>query len=223
MKLKQTGILSLFLLLCMILSLSACGRNTEEEEANNKAANMEEAVNKTASKVADMPEESTTDVQEPKEPEVQEAKESEVQEQKKATGPAKEIGREEHFIAYDDGTVLDTKTNLMWASKSSETMNWDNAKTYIANFKGSGYTDWRMPTQSELESLMDPWLRSPKGFRLTKYIDIQACCPWSSEKKKRDPKDQYRGVFDFFNGLPYYATKINNSKSPALPVRDTKK
>ncbi|MBL7174522.1 MAG: DUF1566 domain-containing protein [Desulfobacteraceae bacterium] len=217
MKLKQTGILALFLLLCMILflSLSACGRNTEEEEANNKAANVEEAVNKSANKVADMPEESTTDVQEAKEPEVQEPK--------KATGPAKEIGREEHFIAYDDGTVLDTKTNLMWASKSSETMNWDNAKTYIANFKGSGYTDWRMPTKSELESLMDPWLRSPKGFRLTKYIDIQACCPWSSEKKKRDPKDQYRTVFDFANGLPYYATKINHTKSPALPVRGAKK
>jgi len=217
MKLKQIEILPFFLLLCMILflSLSACGRNTEEEEANNKAANVEEAVNKTADKVADMPEESATDVQESKKPEVQEPK--------RATGPPKEIGREEHFIAYDDGTVLDTKTNLLWASKSSETMNWDNAKTYIANFKGSGYTDWRMPTQSELESLMDPWLRSPKGFKLTKYIDIQACCPWSSEKKKRDPKDQYRGVFDFANGLPYYATRINSVKSPALPVRDTKK
>jgi hypothetical protein len=215
MKLKQTGILSLFLLLCVILSLSACGRNTEEEEANNKAANMEEAVNKTANKVADMPEESTTDVQEVKEPEVQEPK--------KATGPPKEIGREEHFIAYDDGTVLDTKTNLMWVSKSSETMNWDNAKTYIANFKGSGYTDWRMPTKSELESLMDPWLRSPKGFKLTKYIDIQACCPWSSEKKKKDKKDQYRTVFDFANGLPYYAVRKNDTKSPALPVRGANK
>jgi hypothetical protein len=223
MKLKQTGILSLFLLLCVILSLSACGRNTEEEEANNKAANMEEAVNKTADKVADMPEESTTDVQKAKEPEVQEAKEPEVQEPRKATGPPKEIGREEHFIAYDDGTVLDTKTNLLWVSKSSKTMTWDNAKTYTENFKGSGYTDWRMPTKSELESLMDPWLRSPKGFKLTKYIDIQACCPWTSEKKRRDKKDQYRVVFDFANGLPYYGVRKNNTKSPALPVRDTKK
>ena len=135
----------------------------------------------------------------------------------------KEIVREEHFIAYDDGTVLDTKTKLMWASKSSETMNWDNARIYIKNFKGAGYTDWRMPTKSELESLMDPWLKSPKGFHLTKYIDIQACCPWTSEKKPKDPKDQYRTVFDFFNGLPYYATKSNDTKSPALPVRNTKK
>ncbi len=140
-----------------------------------------------------------------------------------AADAPKEIGREEHFIAYDDGTVLDTKTNLMWASKSSETMAWDRAINYIRNYKGSGYTDWRMPTKAELASLMDPWLRSPKGFKLTKYIDIQACCPWTSEKKPRDKKDQYRAVFDFANGRFYFATRINNVKSPALPVRDTKK
>jgi len=51
----------------------------------------------------------------------------------------KEIGREEHFIAYDDGTVLDTKTKLMWASKSSKPMNWDNARTYIKNCKASTF------------------------------------------------------------------------------------
>jgi hypothetical protein len=140
------------------------------------------------------------------------------------TGEApKEIGREEHFIAYDDGTVLDTKTKLMWASKSSETMTWDQARTYIKNYRGAGYTDWRMPTKSELESLLDPWLKSPKGFLLTKYIDLQACCPWTPEKKPKDPKDQYRVVFDFSNGLPYFATKINDTTSPALPVRDTTK
>jgi hypothetical protein len=140
-----------------------------------------------------------------------------------AADAPKEIGREEHFIAYDDGTVLDSKTTLMWASKSSETMAWDKAVAYVKNYKGSGYTDWRMPTKSELESLMDPWLRSPKGFKLTKYIDIQACCPWTLEKKKKDKEDRYRAVFDFFNGLPYYAVRYNAQKSPALPVRDTKK
>ena len=30
----------------------------------------------------------------------------------------KEIGRDGRFIAYDDGTVLDTKTNLMWAAQA---------------------------------------------------------------------------------------------------------
>ena len=135
----------------------------------------------------------------------------------------KEIGREEQFVAYDNGTVLDTKTNLIWASKSSKTMNWSNAKTYIENYKDAGYTDWRMPTEAELESLFDPWMKSPKGYLLTKYIDIQGCCPWTSGKKPKDPEDQYRAVFDFSNGQPYYGTKINDTASPALPVRGGKK
>ena len=142
---------------------------------------------------------------------------------KTATGQPKEIGREEQFIAYDNGTVLDTKTNLIWASKSSKTMTWSNAKTYIENYKGGGYTDWRMPTEAELESLFDPWMKSPKGYLLTKYIDIQGCCPWTSGTKPKDPGDQYRAVFDFSNGQPYYGTKINDTASPALPVRGGKK
>ena len=222
MKQKKSGALSFFLLLFIILSFPACGRDTEEKEAK-KAADMKETANKTADKVTDKPEESTTNVQEAKESAAQKEKEPAVQEPIKTAVPPKEIGREEQFIAYDNGTVLDTKTNLIWASKSSETMNWSNAKTYIENYKGGGYTDWRMPTESELESIHDPWLKSPKGYLLSKYIDIQACCPWTVDKKPKDPEDQYRVVFDFANGLPYYGTKINDTKSPALPVRGTKK
>ena len=102
-------------------------------------------------------------------------------------------------------------------------MAWEDAVAYVKTYKGSGYTDWRMPTTSELESLLDPWLKSPKGFKLTKYIDIQACCPWTLEKKRKDTEDQYRAVFDFFNGLPYFAPRNHAEKSPALPVRDTVK
>jgi len=37
----------------------------------------------------------------------------------------KEIGKDGRFIAYDDGTVLDTRTNLMWAAKDNgSNINW---------------------------------------------------------------------------------------------------
>ena len=140
-----------------------------------------------------------------------------------AADTPKEIGREEQFVAYDDGTVLDTKTKLMWASTSSKVTTWDNAVTYIANFKGGGYTDWRLPTKDELETLLDAWMKSPRGFLLTKYIDIQACCPWATGKKRKDPQDKYRVAFDFTTGGSYFTLRNNDSKSPALPVRDTKK
>ena len=69
------------------------------------------------------------------------------------TTVAKEIGRD-RFIAYDNGTVLDTKTNLMWAAKdNSYDISWHGAKSYCENYRGGGYSDWRMPTQDELVGL----------------------------------------------------------------------
>jgi len=44
----------------------------------------------------------------------------------------------------------------MWAAKDSGSdINWANAKSYCKNYRGGGYTDWRMPTQDELASLYD--------------------------------------------------------------------
>ena len=69
---------------------------------------------------------------------------------------ANEIKRDGLFIAYDDGTVLDTRTNLMWAAKDNDSnIDWSGAKSYCENYRGGGYTDWRMPTQDELSGLYD--------------------------------------------------------------------
>ena len=46
---------------------------------------------------------------------------------------------EGRFIAYDNGTVLDTKTNLMWAAKDDGSgMSWGNANSYCENYRGGG-------------------------------------------------------------------------------------
>ena len=66
------------------------------------------------------------------------------------------IARDSRFIAYDNGTVLDTKTNLMWAVRDNGRMiNWADAKYYCENYRGGDYKDWRMPTQYELAGLYD--------------------------------------------------------------------
>ena len=60
------------------------------------------------------------------------------------------------FIAYDNGTVLDTKTKLMWAIKDNGSdIGWQDAKFYCENYNGGGYNDWRMPALDELEGLYD--------------------------------------------------------------------
>jgi hypothetical protein len=54
-----------------------------------------------------------------------------------------------------DGTISDTSTGLMWLS-SVVGGNWDEANSYCNITSVGGYTDWRLPTLSELENLMDP-------------------------------------------------------------------
>jgi hypothetical protein len=67
-----------------------------------------------------------------------------------------EKARDGRFIAYDNGTVLDTSTNLMWAAKDNGSgIIWPSAKSYCAKYRGGGYTDWRMPSQDELAGLYD--------------------------------------------------------------------
>ncbi len=67
-----------------------------------------------------------------------------------------EIARGGHYIAYDDGLVIDTRTNLMWAAKDNgENVNWNVARVYCENYRGGGYSDWRMPIQPFI------WCKSP--------------------------------------------------------------
>lgn len=102
---------------------------------------------------------------------------------------AKEIGRDHQFIAYDDGTVLDTNTNLMWAANDNgAAINWSRAKSYCSYYRGGGYADWRLPTQDELESLylcknrkegenhLEHW-----GCHLTKFISLNYPLVWALE------------------------------------------
>ncbi len=96
---------------------------------------------------------------------------------------ANETGREGRFIAYDDGTVLDTATNLMWADKDNGVdIQWAAAKTYCESFTAGGYNDWRMPTKNELAGLHDGSRRDARGYHLaTSLITLSGCCPWTSD------------------------------------------
>ena len=100
---------------------------------------------------------------------------------------AREIGRDGRFIAYDSGTVLDTRTNLMWAAKDNGSyINWANAKSYCENYRGGGYTDWRMPTPDELAGLYDPaktYRSEVFDVHLTNLIQLSDGFVWTSETR----------------------------------------
>jgi hypothetical protein len=134
---------------------------------------------------------------------------------------AAEIGRDGRFISYDNGTVLDTRTNLMWAAKDNGSdINWTNAKSYCESFRGGGYSDWRMPTQNELAELFDENVpNAKKGFNLTALISLSQSWVWSS-----DTRGSGAAGYDFDEGERSWGPRTIDwgTTRRALPVRSGK-
>ena len=137
---------------------------------------------------------------------------------------AGEYCRDGRFIVYNDGTVLDAQTNLMWAVKDSGLdTNWQGAASYCRNYRGGGYTDWRMPTQNELAKLYDGSKSRPGscsgGFDIhvaTELIDITCFDLWASETN-----GPHAAYFVFSSGLRAWDDQFFGSHR-ALPVRSGK-
>jgi hypothetical protein len=137
---------------------------------------------------------------------------------------AGETGRDGRFIIYDNGTVLDTRTNLMWAARDNGAdIDWRGAKSYCENYRGGGYTDWRMPTQNELAGLYDVNKSRPAACKqtyaihvATELINITCFSQWGSETSGSDGAvvSFYDGAQYFFrqSGLPYRALPVRSGK-----------
>jgi hypothetical protein len=147
-----------------------------------------------------------------------------------AGGKIKTEKIDNRFIANGNGTVLDTKTNLTWAAKDNgNAIEWAAAKSYCENYRGGGYTDWRMPTQDELKSLYDETEFYIPGceyngivlsVHLTELIHLSCTVISASDMKKSAGSTAY---FHFRRGLAF------SDSEPwevifhrALPVRSGK-
>ena len=135
---------------------------------------------------------------------------------------AGEKARDGRFIAYDNGTVLDTRTNLMWAARDNGSdINWANAKSYCENYRGGSYNDWRMPTQDELAGLYDVSKRYETDCNLPVMISglIRLTCVfvWASETRGSEA-----AVFAFPLGYEIWYQQSYNDGRRALPVRSGK-
>lgn len=136
---------------------------------------------------------------------------------------ANEIKRDGRFIAYDNGTVLDTQTNLMWAAEDNgSNISWQGAKSYCENYRGAGYIDWRMPTLDELAGLFD----ASKGYRtscgldvhLTELIQLSCNFHWASERLGSDAAN-----FNFWNGTSKWFSQYGvDAYLRVRPVRSAK-
>lgn len=141
----------------------------------------------------------------------------------------KEKERVNRFKAYNNDIVLDIKTNLMWASRDNgSNITWEDAKSYCENYRGGGYTDWRMPGQDELAELYDSaeahQSGSCKHIKLTGLIYLTNCSVWAAETQPRKNKRTYdkSAIFNFEGGERYWQPQNHFYKNVALPVRSLK-
>ncbi len=131
-----------------------------------------------------------------------------------------------------DGTVTDLKKKLMWKQidiyqEKKIWINWDDAQVYVENFNKeafASYSDWRLPTRKELESLYEEGKDVPWKYYWTEnviHIDpifgYSSCCFWSSEVYK----DKYAWGFNYIRGKTYPSMRGGPSLSLSTirPVR----
>ncbi|MFQ5481387.1 MAG: DUF1566 domain-containing protein [Nitrospinaceae bacterium] len=96
---------------------------------------------------------------------------------------------ENRFEVNNDGTVTDHEEDLVWAQRDSRQemgrwLNWDEAIAYQNSCneqKYCGFLDWRLPTKSELRSL----LKETDAFRGI-FMNLPT-------KKKRNVSDYQAG------------------------------
>jgi hypothetical protein len=115
----------------------------------------------------------------------------------------------------DEDTVTDTSTGLMWGP-SFPVNAWENALSYCVMTSNPGnYTDWRLPTIKELQSLVDFSLHDPCVNTLY-FRDMDASFYWSSTTEASDMSRAW-GV-DFGDGNSGYNDKTHFGYS-IRPVR----
>lgn len=118
-----------------------------------------------------------------------------------------EIEDVDRFVPYEDGTVLDARTGLMWASRDNGSdITWHDGKAYCENFRGGGYDDWRMPTLDELEGLYNA-----KNHH---HLIHRTGWVWSSETD-----GSASAYFGFIYGKRYWHFPSYAHSLRALPVR----
>jgi hypothetical protein len=110
----------------------------------------------------------------------------------------------------------------MWAAKDNggSSIDWYDAKLYCENYRGGGYTDWRMPTMDELAGLYEERKAhrvACKGgndsIRATGLIDFSCYNYWASET------DGTNAAFFYLASNQRGETTKKHVTAQALPVR----
>ncbi len=119
------------------------------------------------------------------------------------------------FSSHGNGTVTDQKTGLMWKQclegqmgsnclGSPAVVSWDMAATIARQAAGArfaGYTDWRLPSVEELQSIVERQCQEP-AINLSIFLHSPARSVWSASEASYNAWS-----LDFGRGLPFTSLK----------------
>jgi hypothetical protein len=116
----------------------------------------------------------------------------------------------ERFKDNDDGSVTDKKTGLMWTKNANHgRKSWCKAMAFCKNLEFAGHSDWRLPTDKELESLISRYQYRPALPEDHPFISVQLAYYWSSSTLAYHTSDawyvgMYSGYVGYGNKSTYY-------------------
>lgn len=126
-----------------------------------------------------------------------------------------------HYTLNNDGTVMDKKTNLTWMRcalgqtwKSDNTcsdvprlVQWDTALETAKSTSFAGRSDWRIPTQEELQSLVEKGCEDP-AINITAFPNVAPSSVYWSSTPVTDLSSG-AWVVNFFDGDDYWSYKYD--------------
>ncbi|MFC1857400.1 DUF1566 domain-containing protein [Thermodesulfobacteriota bacterium] len=135
----------------------------------------------------------------------------------------------DRFVDNKDGTVTDTKTNLMWIKNGwraefISVESWFDAIDKCKRFSHGNYTDWRLPTLEEWNSLIDKNNQNPALVEPNPFVNMISHLPYWTQTEFSYSKSTYSQSrsLDTYTVLLYSGAIHHQKKTQRafiLPVR----
>ena len=144
--------------------------------------------------------------------------------------PEKIWSQDKRFVDNGDGTITDTKTNLMWMKQDSyqqtgHWINWLESFDFIkkTNEKGfANYYDWQMPTLENLKTLHEPHKTNSQqvGREMKIHIDPIFAKEGSGIWWALEANGHFNAFgVEFNSGKRFSAPKKSKARKAVRPVR----
>ena len=122
----------------------------------------------------------------------------------------------ERFAISADGMyVTDHETGLMWARDESPRLDYAGAEKHCAELRLGGYSDWRLPTLDELQTIVDRERVKPAID--TVFFNTKGDWTWTSSEYKGNPGPSGSvWIVNFYDGNVYSNLRDNSAFARAV-------